>query len=120
MTRHPHSPALPASLALPSSGADDPCSHGTEEVPDEKVSSSPDSVVGVSSTSEKILVFGAFAPRLTEQLAGAVSESDVFELQKDADAITRLSVRGLLGDGAVDSARRRLIEKIVAAKKAKH
>lgn len=54
MTRHP-TPSAPSSLPTapaPSLGADPPSPHGTEEVPDEKVSSSPDSVVGVSSFSD--------------------------------------------------------------------
>jgi len=46
MPRHPLSP-IPSPVPAPSSGADTPCSHGTEEVPDAPLSS-PDSAVGVS------------------------------------------------------------------------
>lgn len=49
---------------------------------------------------------GALAPKLVEQLAGHVSGFDLAILDEDADAITRLYVRGYLASSVVDRARK--------------
>lgn len=63
------------------------------------------------------LVFGALAPPLAEQLtaAGVPSENvpDMEHHQKDADAIARLSIRGLMSDAEKDRARNRLLKAII-------
>ena len=64
------------------------------------------------------LVFGAIVPNIGQQLrdAGftASKNGDIEHWQKDADAITRLIVRGLLTDSAGTVARRKLMKKITA------
>lgn len=57
------------------------------------------------------LAFGALVPSLAVQLDRR--SSDVALWQKDADAITRLLVRGFLSDGAGRTARRKLMRVIV-------
>jgi FAD synthase len=59
------------------------------------------------------LRFGAVAPPLHQQLGIAPVAVDPF--QADADAITRLVVRGLLSDAEAERARLRLGRKIVGA-----
>ena len=62
--------------------------------------------------------FGALAPKLTEQIkdqTGALSDgqmSDIDTIQKDADAVNRLYVRGVLSEAATRTARKRLMNKI--------
>lgn len=59
------------------------------------------------------LDFGTEAPPLSEQLAGlgiVLSEPDAEQLQADADAITRLSARGLLTREQGDSARKHMVQ----------
>lgn len=62
------------------------------------------------------LRFGASAPSLAEQLGypqpepGSATLLD--DLQRDADAITRLHRRGLLAETETLRARRRLVEKL--------
>lgn len=56
------------------------------------------------------LIFGATAPPLHEQLG--VSKALAKSWQQDADAITRLKVRGLLGEGEARTARQRLVRSI--------
>jgi hypothetical protein len=64
------------------------------------------------------LRLGAFCAPLSEQLPpGLVADEPLTHLQRDADAITRLKVRGLLTDAEVAAAQRRLIEKIKTAAK---
>lgn len=58
---------------------------------------------------------GALAPKLVEQLAGHVSGFDLAILDEDADAITRLYVRGYLPPSVVDMARKKLIKGIKLA-----
>lgn len=61
------------------------------------------------------LRFGALAPPLREQLVEQgheISEYSSADLQADADAITRLYLRGLLRKGEVDTARRRLVRSV--------
>lgn len=55
--------------------------------------------------------FGAFAPPLREQVG--VRGIQATRLQRDADAITRLAVRGLLSDAETGRARRRLMKRIL-------
>ena len=58
---------------------------------------------------------GALCPRLHEQLSVfGVTETEAEPLQIDADAIVRLSYRGLLSEGEKARARKRLVRKIQA------
>ena len=60
--------------------------------------------------------FGALCPSIAEQLIeqGVVTIPDeINHFQKDADATTRLLIRGLLTDSQTRSARQKLINKIV-------
>ena len=52
--------------------------------------------------------FGALAPSLRDQLGAALPS----HFQDDADAITRLHVRGVLSDSEAQRARKRLISAI--------
>ena len=62
------------------------------------------------------LTFGAFAAPLKKQLRGhRVPSKDVAHFQADADAITRLGIRGLLSDAEKRRARQRLIDRIAKA-----
>lgn len=64
--------------------------------------------------------FGALVPSIAEQLAKAklkASPKDVLHWQKDADAIVRLNVRGLLTDSATRAARKKLVKKMAKAVK---
>jgi hypothetical protein len=57
------------------------------------------------------ITFGAMAPKLRDQIAAAGFKAyykDVAEWQADADAITRLTVRGLLSDSQIAMCRKRL------------
>lgn len=54
-----------------------------------------------------VIIFGATAPKLSAQVQGLDAQYDL-----DADAITRLHVRGLLPDAEAHRARRRLVRKI--------
>ena len=58
---------------------------------------------------------GALAPSLIEQLAGHVDAEKLAILDADADAITRLYVRGYITPSATDRARKRLSKKIEMA-----
>lgn len=63
--------------------------------------------------------FGALAPPILDQLraqgvrASILSSVDALKYQKDADAIVRLSVRGLLTDAEKKAARRRLLKALI-------
>lgn len=60
--------------------------------------------------------FGALAPKIGEQVAAAGLTADrdgVAQCQKDADALTRLAVRGLLPDSAIRNGRKRLVKHII-------
>lgn len=62
--------------------------------------------------------FGALVPSIAEQLAKAKLDAppkDVLQWQKDADAIVRLNVRGLLTDSATRAARQKLVKKMAEA-----
>ena len=57
------------------------------------------------------LKFGAMAPKLKDQIRDAgfrFHYKDVEQWQADADAIARLSIRGLLSDSQTASSRQRL------------
>lgn len=56
---------------------------------------------------------GALAPPLAEQL-GLESTERLDHLQKDADALTRLRVRGLLTERESTAASKRLVKRIVS------
>lgn len=58
------------------------------------------------------ITLGAMEPPLTEQLKGLASNEDLSHLQRDAQAITRCHIRGLISDRESDKARRRLIKRI--------
>lgn len=67
-----------------------------------------------------ILVFGPTAPKLHKQLGAPEPEpfSPAYHWQLDADAIARLSVRGLLSEAEADRARKRLIRRMAGEKPA--
>lgn len=59
--------------------------------------------------------FGAMAPPLAEQLAevlGERSHPNLPQHQKDADAIARLAVRGVLTETEAHRARKRLMKRL--------
>lgn len=61
------------------------------------------------------ITFGAMAPRISEQLEqqGCKAKTDdMVAWQRDAEAIARLCVRGLISDAAATSSRRRLLQAI--------
>jgi hypothetical protein len=61
------------------------------------------------------LRFGAMAPLLKDQLKEqkfSVCEEEIKHFQKDADALIRLKVRGIIPAGEVEKATKRLIKKI--------
>ena len=71
-----------------------------------------------SDKSKLELAFGALVPDLDEQLKNqGITKLGrpqfITEFQNDADAITRLGLRGLLVDSEKDKARKRLLGKIV-------
>lgn len=55
---------------------------------------------------------GALAPSLIEQLAGAVDADKLAHFDQDADAITRLYVRGYIPESVAGKARKRLVKEI--------
>lgn len=60
--------------------------------------------------------FGAMAPLLESQLGHQgmrLVGSKLMHIQKDADALARLAVRGVLSDGETRNARRRLLKVIL-------
>ena len=62
------------------------------------------------------IVFGAMAPDIGQQLAyqGLTAKPRAIDQwQKDADAITRLAVRGMLSDAERERVRRRLLKTIL-------
>lgn len=62
------------------------------------------------------ITFGAMAPTLRAQLLEqqiiGIPYSVLKTFQHDADALTRLSIRGLLSERTVSAARQRLIKRI--------
>jgi hypothetical protein len=66
--------------------------------------------------------FGALSDPLKVQLdeqKAHVPPLDVLQFQQDANAITRLSLRGLITDGQTRAARQKLTNRIAKAAKAK-
>ena len=61
------------------------------------------------------LSFGALAPKISEQLAGKIDAKKAEGFDADAFELTRLKIRGLLTDGEVHKARRRLVKAIEKA-----
>lgn len=61
-------------------------------------------------TNRVVLTFGALAEPIHVQLG--LPMRAVASFQRDADAITRLAVRGILSSSQVESARRRLVRRI--------
>lgn len=64
------------------------------------------------------LQFGAMVARISEQLddLGLTANSHLMaHWQRDAEAITRLSVRGMLSEAETSKARRRLLKEILSA-----
>ena len=60
--------------------------------------------------------FGAMAPKIAEQITavGLTADKDgIAHCQKDADALTRLAVRGLLPDSAIRNGRKKLMKHIL-------
>ena len=61
--------------------------------------------------------FGAMALPIRKQLGAAgfaIGADEAHQLQQDADAVTRLCIRGVLSDSAASSARKRIIRRIAA------
>mgnify|MGYP001582550218 CR=1 FL=1 len=62
------------------------------------------------------LDFGAMAPKIAEQITAAgltANPAEIAHCQKDADALTRLIVRGLLSESTIRNGRKRLMEYII-------
>jgi hypothetical protein len=62
------------------------------------------------------LIFGALAEGLKKQLSDAhvsIDETKLAHFQKDADAIVRLNIRGLVNDSSATAMRRKLMKRIV-------
>jgi len=60
--------------------------------------------------------FGALSPKLYEQIAADVpqfTKLDFKHFQADADAVTRLCIRGLLSDSETTNARKKIMKAIV-------
>jgi hypothetical protein len=68
------------------------------------------------------VTLGALADPLTKQLDGLILPATLAHLDADANAITRLVVRGYLPDSQAHRAREKLMKKIreEASKSAKH
>lgn len=58
------------------------------------------------------IALGALAPSLTEQLAGMIDEKELSVLDADANAITRLYIRGYMSSSQVEVSRKRLVKNI--------
>ena len=56
------------------------------------------------------ITLGALAPPLAQQLEGVKFDGDLWILQKDADAISRLAVRGFLTPAEAGRARKRFMK----------
>ena len=60
--------------------------------------------------------FGALAPKIAVQITNAgysANEDGIAHCQKDADALTRLAVRGLLPDNVTHNGRKKLMKHIL-------
>lgn len=80
-------------------------------------------------TKKVLLQFGALAPKISEQLnkqgltyKGNWTEASVSKthFQRDADAITRLFVRGLISDVTAKRARQKLLNRIAGIVESRH
>ena len=58
---------------------------------------------------------GALAPPLSEQLAGLADPDTLAHFDRDAEAIARLAVRGLLTGAEKEAAYKRLVKAITKA-----
>lgn len=58
---------------------------------------------------------GCLAEPLTEQLKGLAAKSELESLERDSNAINRLTVRGYITERQCDSARKKLVKNIQAA-----
>lgn len=59
------------------------------------------------------IAFGALSPRLADQPIGPLIDADELDhFQRDADAITRLRIRGLMTPSQADAACRRLVKRL--------
>jgi hypothetical protein len=57
--------------------------------------------------------FGATAPRLADQsIRAMIDKDDLGHFQRDADAIVRLHIRGLMTDEQADAARKKLLKRM--------
>lgn len=62
------------------------------------------------------ITFGALAPKIVEQLKEqkfTAARIAITRAQNDADAVARLSVRGMLSDGETRNARRRILKRLL-------
>lgn len=59
------------------------------------------------------ITLGAMAEPLSEQLAGIIHPNFVEQFDKDASAISRLYIRGMITDAESNKARKRLMKKIL-------
>jgi hypothetical protein len=71
----------------------------------------------IETKAEGVVIrFGALSPKFSEQPIGAlIPKDDLKHFQLDADAITRLKVRGILPVGQADGAYRRLAKVMTKA-----
>lgn len=63
------------------------------------------------------IVFGAMADPIRLQLRGqyrGIGSRDVGHLQRDADAVSRLLVRGLITASSASGARKKILQKLIA------
>jgi hypothetical protein len=62
------------------------------------------------------IVFGAIAKKLVDQITmdglSITNKACIAHCQKDADAVTRLAIRGILPDSCVTSARGKIFKRI--------
>lgn len=65
------------------------------------------------------ITFGALADKIAIQVP-ELDKKVAIHFQKDADAITRLAVRGLLASHATTQARKRLMKNIFASIRSKY
>ena len=69
------------------------------------------------------IIFGATAENLSRQIEAVGLDGDsnaVDDLQRYADAVTLLSVQGVLSEGEAHKARQRLMKRIVKAVQMQH
>lgn len=62
------------------------------------------------------ITFGAMAPKIREQIKSAGLTADMVGIthcQSDADALTRLAIRGIIPESAVSAGRKKLLKHIL-------